>query len=188
MRIITGLTIGLIAKARITYLLPAVVLTTLFTLPQAMAQSTIFEESFDDGLNGFHGSTRVYTGSYGVRLRGGGFDSGQVLISPAIQFMGYEDVSFSYYRSTYGLDDGEFFKVEYSLNGAPFMEVESRRSATGRTSHQVDRVWPNLKNTLTVRFTLFTSSFFESLTVDDFVVEGMPVNGGGDGDNDGSRT
>ena len=70
---------------------------------QAFAQTTVYEESFSSGLGSFSGSGRVYTGSYGVRLRGG---TTSAIVSSSISLDGYTDISLAYDRAASGLDSG----------------------------------------------------------------------------------
>lgn len=145
---------------------------------QATAQTTIYEESFDTGLGSFSGQGRVYTGSYGVRLRGGGSPSA-VITSSSIDVSGHSNLSIAYDRATSGLDWSESFTVAYSVDGGAFTTLESSRDAAGRANHSL----PD-GNSITLRVSLAASSFFESVEVDAVVLEGTADGGNGNDDDD----
>ncbi len=137
----------------------------------SFAQTVIFEESFSSGLGSFSGSGRVYTGSYGARMRGG--SSGGTITSIAINTSDYSNLQLSFDRSMSGLDSGEAGTASYSTNGSSYTVLESARSASGRTSFSL----PNA-STIYLRFAVDASSFFERYEVDNIVLEGEGGGGG----------
>lgn len=147
------------------------------TIP-SYAQTTVYEETFSSGLGSFTGSGRVYTGSYGARLRGGATSS---ITSSPINLDGYSNITVAYDRSASGLDSGESFTVAYSVNGASFSTLESSASASGRANFNLPTAVEGQQ--LQLRFTLSASSFFESFTVGNIVVEASGDNGDDDNDN-----
>lgn len=149
---------------------------TVSLTSQSFAQTTIYEESFNSGLGSFTGNGRVYTGSYGARMRGG---ANSAITSNTIDLEGYTDITLSYDREAYGLDYGESFTVSYSANGGSFVSVESARSASGRTTVSLPAAVAG--QTIQLRVSLNASSFFEYVAVDSFVLEAA---GNGDDDDD----
>ena len=145
-----------------------------FIAPLTLAQTTIFEEDFNSGLGSFSSNGRVYTGSYGVRLRGG---DNSVITSNSISLANFSNIRVSYERSTSGLDSGESFTAAYAVNGGGFVTLESNRTASGRTTINLPAGVSG--QSIVLRFSLNASSFFETLVVDDIVVEG--TGGGGPG-------
>src|SRR5690606_32026726 len=96
----------------------------------AQAQADIiFSEDFSSGLGAFSDSGRVYTGSYGVRMRGGTSDG--VITSSSIDTSGYENLVLTFERSTSGLDFGEAGIASVSVNGGSYSVLESQRTASG---------------------------------------------------------
>lgn len=184
MRYKTEGSLGWIARVIKIGLLFSITVAMLFGLPQAFAQTTIYEESFSNGLGSFSGSGRVYTGSYGVRLRGGGSPDAEIS-SSVIDTRGYTDLTLSYNRATSGLDYYEWFAVSYSVNGGPFTALEANRSASGRAVFRLPQGAAG--QGVVLRFLLNASSFFEYVDIDNIVLEGT-ASGGGDGDGDNGDT
>lgn len=128
-----------------------------------------FEETFDSGLGAFSESGRVYTGSYGVRLRGG--TSGTQVTSPSIDASEFTGMSISFDRSTSGLDWGERAIAAISVNGGSFVTFESTRSASGRFSLDLPATVDNASS-IVLRFSIDANSFYETYEIDNIVIEG----------------
>lgn len=142
----------------------------------AFAQTeVVFEETFSSGLGDFTGSGRVYTGSYGVRMRGG--SSAGTITSRTIDTSAHDNVTLRFERTTSGLDWGERATASVSINGGSFTSVESVRSASGAVSFALG----NDVNTVDLRFALDASSFYEIYEIASVVVEGDAVDDGDDG-------
>ncbi|GAB1259472.1 YncE family protein [Aurantivibrio plasticivorans] len=133
----------------------------------AFAQTTVYEESFDNGTGQYTTSGRVYSGSYGVRLRGGSSSS---ITSPSISTQGFEDLSISFDRGTSGLDSGEAGIAEVAINGGSFQPIESTQSSAQRVTFELPQSADN--SSLQLRFRLSASSFFETYEIDNIVLEG----------------
>ncbi|MGQ9427472.1 hypothetical protein ACXYTJ_14505 [Gilvimarinus sp. F26214L] len=164
---------------RLTILKVVLLLIVGAASPPLLAQSgVVFEEGFDSGTGLFTESGRVYTGSYGVRMRGGAGTA--TITSPEISTQGYTDLVLRFERSTSGLDSGEQGSAAISINGGPFSTVEAVRNASGSTSIALD---PSAENaSVRLRFSLSASSFFETFEVDEVRLEGTSGGGGGGGD------
>lgn len=145
------------------------------------AQSTVYEERFDNGLGSFSAVGRVDTGSYGVRLRGGGAIA-STITSSAISTSGYSNLSLSYDREASGLSLGESFTVSYSVNGGAWVNLESTRRASGRATHSLPASASN--SSLRLRVTIDGNTLFDSVTVDNIVITGSGGGNGGDPDPD----
>jgi hypothetical protein len=74
--------------------------------------------------------------------------------------------------------------VAYAINGGSYTSVESARTASGRT--QVNLPSNVNGQSLTLRISLSASSFFESVEVDNIVLEGAGGNDDDDDDNGGT--
>lgn len=143
------------------------------TVALAAAASTanaevIFQETFASGTGQFTPSGRVYTGSYGARMRGGG--GAASLTSAAISTTGFTNIRLSFNRTTSGLDLGENAVAAVSVNNGAFTTVESTRSASGRTTIQLPAAAAD--SSVRLRFSLTASSFYETYEVASIVVEG----------------
>ncbi|MFP3899631.1 MAG: alpha/beta hydrolase family esterase [Acidimicrobiia bacterium] len=134
-----------------------------------------FEENFEGGLGQFSATGNVYTGSYGVRMRGG-FNDGEIL-SPLISTEGLTDITLTFDRNTDGtLDFGEWGYAEVSFDGgATFTVIERTRDATrSRVTFALGAEAANQPD-LVLRFRIAATSFYEEYEVDDVLVEGTPV-------------
>jgi polyhydroxybutyrate depolymerase len=137
----------------------------------------IFQDSFSGGLGQFTASGYVYTGSYGVRMRGGSNDG--VVTSPAISTQGFTGISVSFDRDTSGLDFGEFGIAEYSVDGSSYTLIDASASSIGtRVTFALGAAASN-QSQLRLRFRIAASSFYETYEIDDVVLEG-DGDGGGD--------
>jgi hypothetical protein len=134
----------------------------------AVAATVVFDEDFSNGLGAFTASGSVTTGTYGVRLSGS-LISDPSITSPSIDLTGYGGVSVSYTRTASGLDLGETFTVAYSVDGGSFTPLESTRAATGAASFTLPASVDG--RDLRLRFSLDASSFLETLTVDNVLVQ-----------------
>lgn len=155
-------------------------------LGSAQANTTVFQEPFNSSTGSFSSSGYVYTGSYGVRMRGGSAPG--VITSPVISTQGYTDISLSFDRSADSLGSGEFGIAEYSLDGGSNFSVVH---ATGNTS--LSRVTVTLGSAggqtgLVLRFRTNSGSFYGKMEVKNLVLSGSPAGGGGGGDNGGGSS
>jgi len=130
----------------------------------------IYGEEFTNGLGRFTASGSVYTGTYGVRLRGG--TTPGVITTSAIDTSGFDSLTLSATRATSGLDLGEAGTVAVSLNGGPFTVLESQRSVSGRATFQLGDA-----TSVRIRFSIIASNFLETYEVDGVALEGTPVGG-----------
>jgi hypothetical protein len=147
----------------------------------AQAQTVFFQESFNSGTGQFTGSGSVYTGSYGVRLRGG--SSPGSIMSADISTVGLSNIVLSFDRTTSGLDVGEAAVALWSVDGSAFTAVESVRSASGRVSFLLGAAAAN-QNRLRLRFQINASSLLEYVSIDNITLSGNgstnpPPGGGG---------
>lgn len=169
----------LVAIIGALFLVPVAGLAVVPAKP-ASAATIIFQENFDSGLGQFSASGNVYTGSYGVRMRGGSNDG--VITSPSISTEGFTDITLSYDRNTDGtLDFGEFGYAEVSVDGgSTFTVVEATQDAT--RSRVTFPLGPEAENqpSVILRYRIDASLFYEEYEVDDVVLEGTG-DGGGDG-------
>ncbi len=142
----------------------------------------IFQENFANGLGGFSETGRVYTGSYGVRLRGGASET--FIESPAIDVSNFTDLSIRFTREVSGLSLGQYAVASVSVDGGDFSVLELTRSASGPFSANLDN-----GSTLRLRFRIQASSFFDTYVVSNIVLEGTRRSGGdnGGGDNGGGQ-
>src|SRR5688572_27383023 len=108
---------------------------TLGLLAGVVRADVIYAEEFSNGLGRFTASGSVYTGTYGVRMRGGSTPG--VITPSSIDTSGFETLSLSATRATSGLDLGEAGSVAVSVNGGPFTVIESQRSVSGRATFQL---------------------------------------------------
>lgn len=137
-------------------------------VPMVYSQTSLFEAGFNNSLDGFDDTGRVYTSSNGVILRGGYSDGG--IVSPPINASGSDNLRLSYTRVTARLSGNERFSVGVSTNGFSFTELESSNSANGRVSFSLPGSFENASS-LFIRFAIDGSSFFDSLTVSDLALE-----------------
>ncbi len=149
-------------------------LSTLLLAAPASA-AVIFQERFQSGLGQFSGEGRVYTGSYGVRMRGG--DPSGVIVSNAIDTRGHTNITLSFNRESSGLGTGEFGVVSYSVNGGAYSIVEARRTVSGRTTIELGDNAAGVAQ-LRIRFHITADSFFKTFEVSNVVVEGTATGGG----------
>jgi hypothetical protein len=133
----------------------------------ASAATTIYSESFSNGLGSFTASGSVTTGTYGARLSGS-LLSGPSMTSAPIDLTGHSGVTVTYTRAASGLDAGETFTAAYSVDGGSFTTLESARTATGSASFRLPASVEG--RDLRLSFSLNASSRLETLTVDDVVV------------------
>ncbi|MDQ0791825.1 hypothetical protein [Streptomyces sp. B1I3] len=147
--------------------LMAVGVTGAMTTP-ASAATSVYSEDFSDGFGTFTPTGSVRTGTYGARLSGS-LSAAPSLTSAPIDLTGYGDVTVSYTRAASGLDLGETFTVAYSVDGGPFITLESTRAATGAVSFRLPAAADG--GDLRLRFSLGANSVLETLTVDDVLVE-----------------
>lgn len=150
------------------YSLQALAFAAGALLTHAALSETLLEENFSNGTGSFNSSGRVYTGSYGVRLRGG-VDSR--ITSAEINTQSFSNLTLSYNRSTSGLDNNESATMAVSINGGSYAPLE----ATSDTGNQ--RVTFSLPTTannadIRLRFSLTASSFFETAEIDNILLEG----------------
>ncbi len=133
--------------------------------PLGYSQTVLFEENFNGGLGAFSGQGRVTTGSYGVRLRGG---TTTQITSAAINVAGASNLSLSFSRTTSGLDAGEVGSASYSFDGSNYITLESERSVNGSVRFNL----PAGGSRLFLRFQIQASSYFETYTLSNIVIEG----------------
>lgn len=152
-------------------LLATLVGAGLLAAAGAARADVIFQESFSNGLGQFTDEGYVYTGSYGVRMRGGSADG--AVTSPTIDTTGFTGLTLSASRITSGLDFGEAGIISVSLNGGAFTVLESQRSAAGDVSFQL----ADGTSSVRVRFAVDASSFYETYEVSSVVLEGTPTGG-----------
>lgn len=126
----------------------------------------LFEENFDTGPGQFTTSGSVYTGAYGIRMRG----SNGAITSPAISTAGASNIVLSFDVATSGLDAGESGIAELSINGGPYTEIYST-SSTDQSRARVPLSSSALNASIRVRFRVNANSFFEYLTIDEVLVE-----------------
>lgn len=136
----------------------------------ASGQTVLFEERFDGGLGQFTGNGRVYTGTYGVRMRGG---AGQAsVVSDPISTVGFNNIVLTFERQTAGLDQGETGVAAFSTDGSNYTVVEVSSSTLETVSISLGAAASD-QGQLFVAFALNASSFFERYEVDDVVVTGI---------------
>jgi hypothetical protein len=136
--------------------------------PSASAATTVYSEDFSGGLGTFTASGTVSTGTFGARLSGSLFSDPSITSAP-IDLAGHSGVTVSYTRAASGLDLGESFTAAYSVDGGSFTPLESARTATGAASFRLPASVDG--RDLRLRFSLDASSFLETLTVDNVLVE-----------------
>jgi len=138
----------------------------------------IYQETFRNGLGAFTATGSVYTGSYGARLRGGIGTS--TITSSTINTSGFTGIKLNTTRATSGLDAGEAGVVSVSINGGPFVTLESQRNVSGPVS------FPLAEGTTSVRlrFSLNANSFLETYEIASVALEGTRGDGGGGGPTD----
>jgi hypothetical protein len=135
----------------------------------------VYQENFANGLGTFSASGNVYTGSYGVRMRGGWYSDGVITSSP-IDTTGFTALTLRTTRATSGLDYGESGIISVAINGGAFSVLESQRSASGEVTFQLSEGTASVR----IRFAIDASSFYETYDVSAVVLEGTPADGGGD--------
>ncbi|QFG23030.1 hypothetical protein [Actinomadura sp. WMMB 499] len=136
------------------------------TTPASAAQ--VYAEDFSGGLGTFTATGSVSASGGAAQLRASLF-SDPSMTSASIDLTGQSDVTVSYTRTTSGLDAGESFTAAYSVDGGSFTTLESARDASGAASFDLPSSVDG--RDLRLRFSLDASSFLETLTVDDVVVE-----------------
>lgn len=148
--------------------LQALLITSSALLSGAALAATVLEENFDSGTGSFNDTGRVYTGSYGVRLRGG---SDSNITSSDINTQSFSNLILSYNRSTSGLDSGENATMAISIAGDAFTSLEAINSSTDqRVNFSLPAAASN--TTIRIRFALEANSFFDTAEVDDILLEG----------------
>jgi hypothetical protein len=138
-------------------------------MPAASAATSIYSETFANGLGAFTASGSVTNSAGSARLAGSLVADPSITSAP-ISLTGYSNVTVSYTRAASGLDLGESFTVGYSVGGGSFTTLEAARTATGAASFTL----PASVNgrDLRLRFSLDASSILETLTVDNVLVQG----------------
>ncbi|WP_144122648.1 hypothetical protein [Catellatospora sichuanensis] len=149
--------------------------TVFAVMPPASAATSIYSETFTNGLGTFTMSGSV-TNSAGSARLAASLLSDPAMTSAPISLTGYGNVTVSYTRVASGLDLGESFTVSYSVSGGPFTALETARTATGTATYPL----PASVNgrDLRLRFSLDASSILETLTVDNVLVQGDSVTPG----------
>lgn len=135
----------------------------------------IFQENFDSGLGQFTATGSVYTGTYGVRMRGGSSDG--VIRSPLINTQGFTSITLSFDRNTDGtLDTGEYGYAEVSVDGGTTWSlVERTQEATRRRVTFSLGAGAANQPDLVIRFRIDASLFSEEYEVDNVTVQGTPA-------------
>lgn len=137
----------------------------------------LFEESFTTGTGAFQTEGRVYTGSYGIRLRGG--SNPTQITSSAISTQGFSNLVLKLDRQTSGLDAGETATTAISINNGPFTALEVL-NGTSQNSMSIP-LDSAVTGSVRIRMSLETSSFLETFTIGSVTLEGS---GGGNNDDD----
>jgi DNA-binding beta-propeller fold protein YncE len=126
----------------------------------------VFEENFDAGAGQFSSSGSVYTGSYGIRLRG----TNGAITSPSIDTSATANLLLSFDVVTSGLDAGEVGIAELAINGGAYTQIYSTNS-TNATRAEVSLPAAAANTNINLRFRVIANSFFEYLTIDDVLIE-----------------
>ncbi|MVF12823.1 hypothetical protein FT643_11795 [Ketobacter sp. MCCC 1A13808] len=142
----------------------------LITAAGSAMADVIFEDDFAQGTGIFATEGRVYTGNYGIRMRGG-VASGSSVTSSAISTQGYENLVLQFRREASGLDSGETGTASVSINGGAFTPLESITDGNAAT---MDFPLPDTASgkNIRVRFALQASSFFETYTIASLTLNG----------------
>ncbi len=125
----------------------------------------IFEEDFSSGVGQFSTSGRASHSSGQVLMRGG--SSPGSIISGSINVSQYSNLTLRFTRSASGLDGGEAGVAAISVNGGAFNTLESVGNTSGSRTLQLPAA-----STVVLRFSISASSYFETYTVDNIVLEG----------------
>ncbi|RLP54213.1 MAG: hypothetical protein D6160_11135 [Ketobacter sp.] len=135
------------------------------------AKELIFEDKLDS-LQQFTDSGSLSVGSNGVRLRGGFWGSSDgAITSHPIQIEGYQNLEISFQHFTNRLDNDESGMAAYSVDGSELVTLSSTNSANGNATFALNGI-PQNAQTLTLHFSVDTSSFFESYRVQNIKLKG----------------
>ncbi len=120
---------------------------------------------YQAGFNHFSTSGSVSTGSASATLRGG--DSDAIMTSSVINTSGYNNLTLTLNRTTFGLDAGESYILAISIDGSSYTTLESTRNVNGSDTFSIGPA-----NSVTVKLTLDASSYFEKLSLSALSVNG----------------
>lgn len=160
-------------RLRLPAYLSALVVICSFSFSAIAQTEVVFDEDFANGLGAFSASGRVYTGSYGVRMRGSSYSDGTITSAP-IDTSKHDNLVLSFSRATSGLDWGESATAFASINGGNFVELESGRSLSGGVSFNLG----SEANTVVLRFAIDASSYYETYEISSIVIEGDRIDSG----------
>lgn len=143
-------------------------LSCLFISPYALAD-TIFSEDFSSGFGQFSDNGRAYLNNGSILLRGG--SSAGSIYSNNIDTSNFQNMTFSFDRSTSGLESYESLNLLVSYDGQVYQVLNSDIAVNGTLSIPV-----NNASQIRVGIELNASSYFETATLDNIVLEGTPSN------------
>ena len=138
----------------------------------AVNANVVFEENFAGGTGIFTPEGNVFATNGAVRLRGDSDSNpgpGQIALLN-INATDFKAIKLSFDRTTSGLDSGEAGEVLVSYNGGQYFTYESTQSAFGRTTIELGAIADF--TTINIVFKINASSFFETYTIDNVVLEG----------------
>lgn len=141
--------------------------------PPPSGDGPVFEENFDSGIGQFTASGRASVSGGSVLMRG----SDGAITSNAIDTTGSDNLTLSFDVSTSGLDSGESGVAELSINGGAFNQIYSTTASSEQASVSLGSTASNAN--IQVRFRIIASSYFETMTVDNIVIQSGT--GGGNG-------
>ncbi len=155
------------------------------TLVSANSQAAvIFQDGFESGnltaggwtTSGYSSiSTQAYNGSYAARMDDNGY------LVKVVSTEGYENITLSYARYTYGYDWGEQLTVAWSTDGSNWNTVETYNGGWGINQTQLGTGADN-QSTLYILFSSNAYGWYERFRIDDVTISG--TNGSGDDDGD----
>lgn len=144
----------------------------LFSIAAPAFAAVVFQDAFNGNSGNFTAAGYVTFNNGYVRLRGGATTS---ITSDPITITGYTGLLLSYTRSTYGLDYGEAFRAEVSVNGGAFTAIEAVRTASGRVSFPIS----SASGFIQLRFRISASTYYELADLSNLVLEGNTGSTGG---------
>lgn len=143
------------------------------SIAAAQTATPLFQQSFAGGLGAFTAVGPVTTSAGGAKMTAKLLTADGAITSAPISTTGYTKLSVSLDRVTAGLLITDAAIAEYALNGGTFTQLESTRTTTAsRVSFALPDSAAGAK--VTLRFRINGTATYESYTVNNIVLSGIP--------------
>ncbi len=138
----------------------------------AQSKEVLFTETFENN-SAYTDSGLVRSTAEGVRLLGGWWLDGTILLEP-VNIEGYTDLELVYDRTVNRLDNSEHGSASYTVDGATFTPLETVTTGSGSATLALDGIPPEATS-IQLKFAIEASNAFESFTIANVELRGVPV-------------